>query len=158
MRRRDLIKMGVAALATAAVPIRAADPARVALTESNLVYLSPVKADGTLSSCQAEVWYVMLGPDVYVCTSSGSWRARAPGNGASQTKIWVGDLGVWRSANYQSLPSVMANASVESDASRIEAALQVFGNKYASEWGRWGPRFRSGLKDGSRTMLRYELA
>lgn len=128
-----------------------------ALTESNLVYLSPVTSSGGLSSCQAEVWYVMLGADVLVCTASGSWRAQAPAKGLSNTRLWAGDRGVWRNGQYQSLPSTLVSASSESDPSVIEAALTQFGLKYAGDWDTWGQRFRSGLADGSRTMLRYRI-
>ena len=37
----------------------------------------------------------------------------------------------------------------------IGRALEAFGAKYADEWGSWGPRFRDGLADGSRVLLRY---
>lgn len=158
MQRRQFLSGSLAAAMLLAVPFRTrASEARIALTESNLIYLSPVKSSGELSSCQAEVWYAMLGPDIYVCTAADSWRARAARLGVNSTKIWVGDLGVWRRADYQSLPSVMATAGVETDQAKITAVLAQFGRKYATEWPTWGPRFKNGLADGSRTMLRYEL-
>jgi hypothetical protein len=100
----------------------------------------------------------MIGADVFVCTATSSWRSQAPRKGIANTKIWVGDLGNWRRADYKSLPTVNAVCSIESDATVIEAALNQFGRKYVSEWSRWGPRFRNGLADGSRTMLRYRLS
>ena len=132
--------------------------AKLALTNSNLVYLSPVKSNGKLSSCQAEVWYTMVGPDVYVCTATSSWRSQAPRAGLATTKLWVGDLGVWTRVDYQSLPSIMATGSVVDDSATIERALTQFGQKYSAEWGTWGPRFKNGLADGSRTLLRYQLS
>jgi hypothetical protein len=135
----------------------ASNEARMALTESNLVYLSPVKRNGELSGCQAEVWYVMVDADVYVCTSATSWRASAPAVGLTATKMWVGDLGSWRNARYQGLPSVMAEASIQNDEGATEAALSQFGLKYTAEWDTWESRFRAGLADGSRVMLRYQL-
>lgn len=164
MQRRAFLTHGLTAAAALALPLPVfsasgpAQTARQALVESNLIYLSPIKAGGLLSRCQAEVWYVMLGADAYVVTRTDSWRARAPVAGVTQTKIWVGDLGVWKRANYQSLPSVNASASVETDSGRIDAVLEEFGRKYSSEWGTWGPRFRNGLKDGSRSVLRYQLS
>lgn len=135
----------------------ASDP-KIALTNSQLIYLSPIKDDGSLSSCQAEVWYVMLGADIYVCTATSSWRARAPTRGVTDTRIWIGDLGYWKRADYRSLPAVKAKAAVEKDNVTVEAALQAFGDKYADEWGAWESRFRNGLNDGSRSMLRYRLS
>jgi len=159
MKRRDLLKAGASAAMLSMVPwqTQAAD-VRAGLMSSSLVYLSPIKPDGSLSSCQAEIWFVMLGTDLYVCTATSSWRAQAPRKGVTNTQFWVGDLGVWTRANYQSLPEVKGFASVETDEARVESALQLFGQKYASGWGTWGPRFRNGLKDGSRSMLRYQLA
>ncbi len=158
MQRRTLLRAGLAGLSLMAIPfsLRASD-AKTALPDSNLVYLSPLQSNGSLSSCQAEVWYAMLGADVFVCTATRSWRAQAALNGLSRTQLWVGDLGVWKNADYKSLPTVVAEASIESDEKLLESALQQFGYKYSREWGKWGPRFRKGLADGSRTMLRYRL-
>ena len=158
MRRRALLKAGLASVTLAAIPfsLRASD-AYIALLDSDLVYLSPYRSDGSLSHCQAEVWYTMLGADVFVCTASDSWRALAPLQGLIRTKLWIGDLGIWKSADYESLPAVVVEARIESDQKVLESALQQFGYKYFSEWKKWGPRFSRGLIDGSRTMLRYSL-
>lgn len=159
MKRRQLLQAGASATILSMIPWQTqAQDVRSALLSSDLVYLSPIKSDGSLSSCQAEIWYVMMGSELYVCTRTTSWRAQAPRKGLTDTHFWVGDLGVWKRADYQSLPTVNGIASVETDEQRIQAALQLFGQKYASGWGTWGPRFRNGLKDGSRTMLRYQLA
>lgn len=158
MKRRTLLQAAGALGALALLPSGAnAAEARLALTQSNLVYLSPITSSGKLSRCQAEVWYVMLGADVYVCTDTDSWRAKAARLGLTDTKVWVGDLGVWRRVNYQALPSLNAMAAVAQEEDQIELALAEFGRKYASEWNKWGPRFRKGLKNGSRTMLRYTV-
>ena len=155
--RRTLLKGALLApVAIGAAPLFADTVVRSALVSSNLVYLSPIQRKG-LSSCQAEVWYVMLGADIFVCTDASSWRARAPARGVTSTRLWVGDLGVWKRVNYQSLPSTTATASIETDAIVIEQALAQFGRKYSAEWDTWGPRFRRGLADGSRTLLRYKL-
>lgn len=142
----------------AALPASArASEANLALLDSNLVYLSPFRTDGSLSHCQAEVWYTMLGADVFVVTATESWRAQAPVKGLARTKLWIGDLGVWKRADYESLPTVVAEASIETNEKILEQVLQQFGYKYSREWGKWGPRFSQGLADGSRTMLRYRL-
>ena len=159
MQRRAFLQAGLASVTLAAIPtsLRASE-ANIALLESNLIYLSPYQSDGSLSRCQAEVWYAMLGADVFVVTASESWRAQAPLKGLTRTKLWVGDLGVWKGVDYESLPTVVAEAKVETDEKVLESALQHFGYKYSREWGKWGPRFRRGLADGSRTMLRYGLS
>lgn len=159
MQRRVFLQAGLTSVTLAALPASLkASETNIALMESNLVYLSPYQSDGSLSRCQAEVWYAMLGADVLVVTASESWRAQAPLKGLARTKLWVGDLGVWKSADYESLPTVIAEARIESDEKVLDLALQQFGQKYSREWGKWGPRFSRGLADGSRTMLRYRLS
>ena len=37
------------------------------------------------------------------------------------------------------------------------SVLEIMGTKYSGEWRTWGPRFRNGLADGSRVMIRYEV-
>ncbi|MBT6893159.1 MAG: hypothetical protein HOA25_16785 [Gammaproteobacteria bacterium] len=159
MHRRAFIQAGLASVTLATVPasLRASD-ANIALLDSELIYLSPYQSSGSLSRCQAEVWYAMLGADIFVVTASESWRVQAPLKGLVRTKLWIGDLGVWKNADYGSLPSVGAVAKIETDKKVIELALQQFGYKYSTEWGKWGPRFKRGLADGSRTMLRYGLS
>lgn len=162
LQRRTLLKAAALAPLVGALPLSAAADsvraAQEALVQSNLVYLSPFKTNGQLSSCQSEVWYVMLGRNVLVCTDTDSWRAPAPRQGLSRTRMWVGDLGYWKRADYQSLPATEVSASIETDEATISQALDLFGLKYSAEWGSWESRFRNGLADGSRTLLRYQLS
>lgn len=128
-------------------------------SDSDLIYLSPLRSDGTLSRCQAEVWFARVDQALYVVTASDAWRARAVTAGLDRAKVWIGDVGVWNdNPEYVNLPSVMTRASFVTDPSVHEQLLEVFGGKYRLEWLIWGPRWRNGLEDGSRVMLRYELA
>jgi hypothetical protein len=128
-----------------------------ALIESPLVYLTPLHRNGQPSRCQAEIWFVMLQDELLVCTNSKSWRARAAVTGRQETRIWVGDVGVWESGFEQhlKLPSLHATARVAQAPQLINAALEAFGEKYPIQWLLWGNRFRRGLSDGSRIMLAY---
>lgn len=127
--------------------------------DSDLIYVSPVRSDGALSRCQAEVWFVREGDDLYVVTAADAWRARAVGLGLTRTKVWLGDAGVWAdNPGYQQLPQRDMNASLITDTGVHGRILDVFGSKYRLEWIIWGPRFRNGLADGSRVLLRYQLA
>ncbi|MEX0943621.1 MAG: hypothetical protein WD002_13875 [Pseudomonadales bacterium] len=127
------------------------------LKQTNLIYVTPIRTDGKESRCQAEIWFAADGTDMYVCTGTGSWRARAPRKGLSKARVWIGDLGNWRSTGgrYRKLPSVEARVAIIEDRAEQDRVLALFGDKYTAEWGSWGPRFRNGLDDGSRTMLRY---
>jgi hypothetical protein len=94
---------------------------------------------------------------MFVCTSVKAWRARAASKGLNRARIWVGELGGWKGTGdkYKTLPQLDAEATVVIDKSVEEKALQLLGDKYSIEWIVWGPRFRKGLADGSRVMLRY---
>ncbi len=125
--------------------------------ESPLIYLSPLQTGGELSRCQAEIWFVTDGGDFCVVTAFDAWRAEAVAKGLTRAKVWMGDVGQWQSSNgkYKTLPSVETNVRVETDATAHARVLNQFGQKYSAEWGTWGPRFKRGLADGSRVMIRY---
>ena len=165
LNRRRLIAAGgsLAAVVLAGVPPRlraqtgAADLSR-ALVESELVYLSPLRSDGSLSQCQAEVWFAYVDDAIFVVTASDAWRAQAVTRGLQQTHVWVGDVGQWRSSReaYLQLPALKAQADFVRETDAQTRVLAAMGGKYSAEWGAWGPRFRNGLADGSRVMLRYQ--
>lgn len=158
--RRQLLKIsGVGVVVTGVYPrlLFGRDGIEEAIATSELIYVTPIKSNGEESRCQSEIWFVPLDGDLYVCTGSDSWRARAAMKGVDRARIWVGDLGNWRRTNgkYKSLPQLEARASVVDDSAHQEKVLERFGAKYTREWGTYGPRFRNGLADGSRTMIRY---
>jgi len=128
-----------------------------AQSESRLIYISPMKSNGDLSRCQAEVWYVGDASDFVVVTGDKAWRARAVANGLTKAQVWVGDVGVWKKSDgrYKELPAQTMNASLENDSGAHARVLEIFSRKYASAWSTWGPRFENSLADGSRVMLRY---
>ena len=132
-----------------------------ALQSSKLVYLTPLKSDGEESRCKAEIWFAFHDGDVYVVTQADAWRAEAVRQGLNQARIWVGDFGIWTDADdaFRAAPQLETTASLETDAEAQTQVLQNMGEKYADDgWSRWGPRFRTGLDDGSRVMIRYTPA
>ncbi len=163
LTRRELLMVGAA---TALLPhgVRAAAgvlsaEARSALGASPLVYVSTLKRDGSESHCHAEVWFVRDGESALVVTGAQAWRAQAIGKGLARARLWVGDFGVWSGkqgdARYQGGPAFLAEASLEKLQTAHDHALVLFGSKYTKEWGSWGPRFKNGLADGSRVLIRY---
>ena len=130
---------------------------QAALAASPLVYVSPLKKDGSESTCHGEVWFVTDAGDVLLVTAADRWKARAVSQGLSRARLWVGDFGVWTRSGgrFKSAPSFDAKASLEKDAAVHARALEAFGKKYPAEWDKWGPRFRDGLADGSRVLIRY---
>jgi len=163
LNRRQLLIHGAALLLGAPALARAAgggNPAVLAaLEKSPLIYLTPLRKDGAESSCQAEVWFVPHEGDVYVSTATGAWRAVAVTRGLARARIWIGEFGVWKRAKeaYRAAPTAVVEGSLETDAAVQARVLELFGRKYAAEWDKWGPRFRDGLADGSRVLLRYRM-
>jgi hypothetical protein len=160
--RRTILQLAGAALAVGSAPLRAATaviatPAQAALGKSDLVYITPLKNGGAESTCHAEVWFAFDGASVFVVTSSKAWRARAIASGLNQARLWVGEYGEWKGAKdaYREAPELLTTAVLIDDLPTQSRALEIFGEKYRLEWLVWGPRFRNGLKDGSRVMLQY---
>lgn len=128
------------------------------LVESDLVYLTPLRSDGTESRCQAEIWFTYDGADLFVVTASEAWRAEAVRLGLVDARIWVGDMGNWKRTDgrYRQFPALETRATFVEDGETQKAVLELFGDKYPLSWIRWGPKFRNGLADGSRVMIRYQ--
>ena len=163
LSRREIILGGVACFAGglgSTAHVCAGSPALAALGSSQLIYLSPVQANGEASTCQGEVWYVYHEKEVYVVTQADAWRVRAIERGLTRAKIWIGEFGPWRRANgkYKSAPYLELEGQLENNPKVHEELLPHFGTKYVGEWNRWGPRFRKGLANGSRSLLRYRVA
>ena len=163
MNRRQFTGATAALAGLAAAPAvlwsRAAfaDP-REALATSRLVYLTPIKSNGEESRCQAEIWFAHHEGDAFVVTPPDAWRAEAVAAGLDRARLWIGDFGVWTESDgaYRQAPEIMATASLETDAEVHAQVLAAMGAKYADDgWERWGPRFKSGLADGARVMIRY---
>ena len=136
------------------------DSTKEALTTSRLIYLTPIKSNGNESKCKGEIWFSYDGDShVYVVTQYEAWRANAIRQGLTSARIWVGEFGVWTNAgdSYRSAPELMLEGAIEEDPVAQEKVLTTMGGKYTDEWGVWGPRFREGLRDDSRVMLRYKI-
>jgi len=133
------------------------DATRAALEKSPLIYLSPLRSDATESKCRGEVWYVQEGAELLVVTAADRWKAMAVRRGLDRARIWVGDFGRWKKSDgrYKTGPTFLAKARFDAEGSLIETALAAFGEKYPDEWDKWEPRFRKGLADGSRVLIRY---
>ena len=136
------------------------DSTQEALTKSRLIYLTPIKSDGSESKCKGEIWFLYDGDShVHVVTQYEAWRANAIRQGLTSARIWVGEFGIWTRAgvSYRTAPELMLEGAIEDDVSAQDTVLSTMGEKYADEWGVWGPRFREGLRDDSRVMLRYKI-
>lgn len=160
--RRVLLKFSGAVFAAGAVTrhvtaATVADAARTALDQSDVVYITPLKQDSSESTCHAEVWFVLDGGDLLVVTGANAWRATAVTRGLTRARMWVGEFGAWKDAKeaYRAAPELLATAAFVNDAQIHARALERFGAKYPLGWLYYEGKFRDGLKDGSRVMLRY---
>jgi len=124
---------------------------------SALVYVTPLRSDGSESRCHAEVWFVADGADLLVVTNRERWRAAAIARGLGRARLWVGEHGVWTRANgaWKASPTRDASAAIVSEPEAHARALTLFGSKYSGEWKKWGPRFEEGLASGDRVLIRY---
>jgi hypothetical protein len=152
--------LGPRALARAVAPAAGLEDA---LEESSFVYVSPLRADGSESTCHGEVWFAWLDGSVVLTTGSERWKARALRRGLDRARIWVGDHGTWKrtlgtSDEFRKAPSFEARASVVKDVAILERMLATFERKYPKEIGAWRDKMRRGFTDGSRTLIRYTPA
>ncbi len=165
--RRGLLLGAGAALGALALPFgraRATDAAfslpeaaRSALGTSRIVYVSPLKGDGSESRCHGEVWFTPDGDDVLLATKADAWKSRAVARGWNRARLWAGDFGPVAKAGdrFRSAPSFLSEVRRDSDPAAFGRLMQAFSQKYAAEWGKWESRFRKGYDDGSRVLLRY---
>ena len=130
-----------------------------ALEQSKLIYVTPLKSDGEESRCKGEVWFAYDGESVFVVTPPATWRARAVRRGLTRARMWVGEFGQWKRAGnaFRRAPELLATGVLETNAEAHARVLEIMAGKYAREWPTWGPRFKRGLEDGSRVMIRYAI-
>ena len=163
--RRDLV-VGLAMVPTIPLLARTAFAQQAGATPSDkletsqLVYITPIKSNGEESRCKAEIWFSHHDGDVFVVTPPETWRAKAVEKGLTKARLWVGEFGVWTQSDdaFREAPEFTATASIATEADVQAEVLSAMGEKYArTGWGRWGQRFKAGLEDGSRVMIRYTI-
>ena len=148
------------ALADATPAPADASASALTLRTSKLVYLTPIKSDGEESRCKAEIWFAYHGGDIYVVTPPDAWRAEAVSRGLTRARLWVGEFGIWKRSDgaFRQAPELMATGSLETNLDTQAEVLDLMSVKYADDgWDRWGERFRKGLADGGRVIIRYAI-
>jgi hypothetical protein len=169
IRRREVLAAGLGLLlapATAwargsrSVAVARAPDAERALAGSPFVYVSPLRSDGSESTCHGEVWYGWLDGAVVITTGSSTWKARSLARGLDRARVWVGDYGRWkrvlgRNDAFRAGPSFVARASTAPDPRLLDRLLEVYDAKYPDEIGRWRDRMRQDHAEGSRVLIRY---
>lgn len=169
--RRSFLQVAAGALLWPAARALAADDAadekhgdakglETALDESGFVYVSPLRSDGSESTCHGEVWFAHLDGAVVLITATTTWKARALRRGLDRARIWVGDHGRWkklvgRNEAFRAAPSFEARAETVQDEDLLRHLLARFDQKYPEEIGAWRDRMEQGYHDGSRLLIRY---
>jgi hypothetical protein len=161
--RRTFLGGSLAFLLAPAAWVRAAERSaelEKALETSGLAYVSPLRSDGSESTCHAEIWFAWLDGSVVVTTATDRWRARAVAQGLDRARIWVGDHGRWkqiigRNEDFRQAPKFDARAEASKDEALMERMLAEFARKYPAEIARWRDEMRRGFHDGSRQVIRY---
>ena len=136
------------------------DALRTALDKSGFVYVSPLKSDGSESTCHGEVWFGHLDGAVLLITAADTWKARALAGGLDRARLWVGDHGRWkrlvgRNEEFRKAKSFEARAEVVKDEALLDRLRARYDEKYPDEIGSWRDKMRSGYLDGSRVLIRY---
>ena len=133
--------------------------ARTAIESSPLIYITPIRSDGSESSCHGEVWFASEGADLHIATSPELWRSRAIKLGLDRARIWVGDFGVWKRSHgrFKTAPTFLAQATLISrDAGLVKRTLDSMSVKYQKTgWETYGPQFNKDLRNGDRVLIRY---
>jgi hypothetical protein len=132
------------------------------LETAKFVYISPLRSDGSESTCHGEVWFGWLDGTVVINTRRGTWKAKALQRGLDRARIWVGDHGEWkaglseRNEAFRAAPSLDARARFEKDRAVLDRLLALYEEKYGRDFARWSEDMRTGFYGGLRYLIRYE--
>ena len=151
--RRGRRPLAVAALAFYAGALPA--PARAlgaeveaALETSPYVYVSSQRKDGSFGA-PAEIWFMYHDGAVWVASPTTTWRVRRIRAGRTKARIAVGKVNG---------PTLAAVGSIVTDPALHQAMFRTFARKYPQGWPQYEDRFRRGLADGTRVMVKYRPA
>jgi hypothetical protein len=152
-RRRSLLGCVAATVliaATAAVVVAADLPAELtrALETSRYVYIATARKTGGYGA-PAEIWFMYDQGAVWVASPPTTWRVKRIRAGRRTARIAVGA---------KDGPSFTATGSLVRDPAVYERLFATFAKKYPEGWRQYESRFRAGLNDGSRVLIRYAPA
>ncbi|HJY80967.1 MAG TPA: hypothetical protein VKK81_07795 [Candidatus Binatia bacterium] len=119
-----------------------------ALDSSKYVYIQSTRKDGKLSK-PAEIWFMPYNGAVWVASPPTTYRVKRIQAGQTKAKIAIGKTDG---------PSFNAKGSIVKDPEVNKVLFEVFAKKYGSGWSSLEEKFRDGLADGSRVLVKYEPA
>jgi hypothetical protein len=117
-----------------------------ALDSSKYVYIQSTRKDGKLSK-PAEIWFMPYNGAVWVASPPGTYRVKRIQAGQTKAKIAIGKADG---------SSFNAKGSIVKDPEVNKAMFEAYAKKYTNEWKSYEQKFRDGLADGSRVLIKYE--
>jgi hypothetical protein len=132
-----------ATVAAAAAGLSAAIKADLA--SSKYIYVATTRKSGALGK-PAEIWFLYHNGAVYVASPPTTWRVRRIKAGRTQARIAVGK---------PDGPSFMATGALVNEPEVYPVLFATYAKKYGGDWTKYEDRFRTGLKDGSRVLIKY---
>ncbi|MBI3770000.1 MAG: hypothetical protein HY271_16125 [Deltaproteobacteria bacterium] len=133
----------LAAISAGATELPAA--IREQLTSSTYVYIATQRKDGSFSK-PAEIWFMYHDSAVWVGTPPTTWRVKRIKHRRPNAKIAVGK---------PDGPSFDAVGSIVKDAKVADLLFETYAKKYPDRWPGYTERFKNGMKDGSRVLVKY---
>ncbi|MFI5364194.1 MAG: hypothetical protein ACHQ4J_01095 [Candidatus Binatia bacterium] len=115
------------------------------LANSKYVYIATTRKDGKLGK-PAEIWFPYHNGAVYVASPPTTWRVRRIKAGRTAAKISVGK---------PDGPSFMAAGAVVNEPDVYPILFETYAKKYPDGWKSFEEKFRGGLKDGSRVLIKF---
>ncbi len=135
----------VTALHSAPSRAQLAPALQAELAQSTYVYIATARKNGSLGKA-AEIWFMYRNGAVYVASPPTAWRVRRIKAGRPQAKITVGK---------PDGQSFMATGAVVNEPETYPILFETYAKKYPDGWPRFEEKVRSGLKDGSRVLIKY---
>lgn len=139
-----VVVLGVTGIAGAALSPALAK----ALDESRYVYVATERKDGSFGA-PAEIWFMHHDGAVFVASPTTTWRVKRIQKGRTKARIAIGA---------KDGPSFMATGAIVKDPALYDRLFTALAAKYPDRWPGYEERFRAGLREGSRVLIRYRPA
>lgn len=117
-----------------------------ALDSSKYVYIQSARKDGALGK-PAEIWFMHHQGAVWVASPVTTYRVKRIKAGRTKAKVSIGKTDG---------PAFNAKGSIVKDAEVDKVLFEALAKKYPGDWSSYEKRFRDGLADGSRVLIKYE--
>lgn len=150
-RRHRVVALALA-LVTCSVAMRAnlahalSAENEAALKRERYVYISSNRKDGSFGA-PAEIWFMYSRGALWVASPPTTWRVRRIRAGRPKARIAIGKVDG---------ATFMATGSLVADPEIYEEMFRTFARKYPNGWPKYEQRFRQGLADGTRVLVKYQ--